>query len=512
MNKYLLVLVAGLLALPLCGCDSDVKTELKTPTYKTGLPEKEIRNSAFKNAFPDQYASFKRNDESEVMTVYKGSIPFMKNDNVNPLPEGYKYAQPYLKNLWLAYPFMYEYREARGHTYAVKDFTHIDRINRYAEKGGLPATCWNCKTAKMMEWVGQYGDEFWAKDVNEFRDKIDPDDNTIGCANCHNPPDMALRLYSEPLKDWLKRSGRKVEDISRNEMRSLVCAQCHVEYYFTDPGQGVSKKPVFPWDNGYGPEEIYQYYKGHGDTKTPGFEGQFADWTHPASKTPMIKMQHPEYETWIDGTHGAAGVACADCHMPYQRENGKKMSSHWWTSPLKDKEMRACRQCHSDKTPEFLRERVLYTQDKTFKRLLTAQEDSVRAHEAVRLADAYQGQKSADYDKLMIEARDMIRKGQLFWDYVSAENSIGFHNPSKALDTLFASSEYSRKAVDLAMQATNAGIAPDIEGDITKIVPPILTMSRKLQQDPEFLKTHPWLSLLKPLPPAELVWDGVKHK
>jgi len=511
MNKYLCMLIAGLLVLPLYGCDSDVKTTLKTPAYKTGLAEKEIRNSAFKNAFPSQYAAFLRNNESEVMTTYKGSVPFMKNDNVHPLPEGYKYTQPYLKNLWLAYPFMYEYREARGHTYAVKDFTHIDRINRYAEKGGLPATCWNCKTAKMLEWVGEFGDKFWAMDVNDFRDKIDVDDNTIGCANCHNPTDMSLRLYSEPLKDWLKRSGRKIEDVSRNEMRSLVCAQCHVEYYFTEPNKGASKKPVFPWDKGFGPEDMYQYYKGHGDGNVPGFEGQFYDWIHPASKTPMIKMQHPEYETWIGGPHGAAGVSCADCHMPYQREGGKKMSSHWWTSPLKDAELRACRQCHSDKTPEFLRSRVLYTQEKTFNRLLTAQEDSVRAHEAVRLADAWQGSKHPDYDKLMIQARDMVRKGQLFWDYVSAENSVGFHNPALALDTLFGSSDASNKAVKLAILATNYGIAPNLEGDITKIVPPILTMSRKLQQDPEYLKSHPWLNLLKPFPKADQVWEGVKR-
>jgi len=511
MNKLLPLVVAGLLFLPLVGCEGDVSTELKTPTYKTGLPADEIRNSAFKAQFPEQYATYERNNESEVMTVYKGSVPFMKNDNVHPLPEGYKFAQPYLKNLWLGYPFMYEYREARGHTLAVKDFVHIDRINRYAEKGGLPATCWNCKTAKMTEWVGKYGDEFWSKDVNEFRTEMDVDDNTIGCAQCHNSQTMELQLYSVPLKDWLTRSGRTIEDIPRNEMRALVCAQCHVEYYFTDPKQGANKKPVFPWDNGYGPENMYQYYKTHGDGQTPGFEGQFADWTHPASKTPMIKMQHPEYETWIDGTHGAAGVTCADCHMPYQRMNGKKMSSHWWTSPLKDTEMRACRQCHSDKTPEYLKERVLYTQEKTFTNLLAAQNESVRAHEAVRLADGYEGERAPNYDELMVQARDMIRKGQLFWDYVSAENSIGFHNPSKALNTLYVSSESSRKAVDLAMQATNYGIAKGLEGDIEQIVPPILTMSRKLQQDPEYLQTHPWLKLLKPLPQADLVWDGTKR-
>ena len=194
--------------------------------------------------------------------------------------------------------------------------------------------------------------------------------------------------------------------------------------------------------------------------------------------------------------------------MPYQRVEGKKMSSHWWTSPLKDPELRACRQCHADKTPEYLRSRVEYTQDKTYRQLLKAQEDSVRAHEAVRLALEWRGDKPADYDRLIIKAKENVRKGQMFWDYVSAENSVGFHNPAKALDTLTSSMTYSRNAISYAMQATNYGIGPKLEGDIKQIVPPILKMSRKLQQDPEYLKTNPWFAYLKPLPEAEQVWDG----
>lgn len=68
------------------------------------------------------------------------------------------------------------------------------------------------------------------------------------------------------------------------------------------------------------------------------------------------------------------------------------MSSHWWTSPLRDPELRACRQCHADKTAAYLRGRIEYTQDKTYKQLLVAQEYSVRAHEAVRLALEYTGE------------------------------------------------------------------------------------------------------------------------
>ncbi len=487
------------------GC-SDTSTELETPKFKSGLSSDEIDNSAFEKPFPAQYASFEKNAEASIMTVYKGSVHYRKNDDFSPLPKGYKYAQPYLKNLWLGYPFSYEYNEARGHTYAIDDLVNIDRINRFSEKGGLPATCWNCKTPKMIEWVEEKGDKFWSGDANEYRDKLDARDHTIGCANCHNPENMELRLYSEPLKDWLKRSGRDIENISRNEMRSLVCAQCHVEYYFQNKDNGPAAKPVFPWDNGYGPEDMYQYYKSHGPQN-----GEFVDWTHAASKTPMIKMQHPEYETWIDGPHGAAGVSCADCHMAYERVDGKKVSSHWWTAPLKDPQMTACRQCHSDKTAEYLKERVVYTQEKTFSQLLKAQEVSVKAHEAVRLAADYAGERSANYDALMLEARDMVRKGQLFWDYVSAENSVGFHNPAKALNTLMSSMEYSQKAIDLATEATNYGINAAIAGDIKTIVPPIKELSRKLQQDAEFLQQNPWTKLLPVLPEADMVWDGQKR-
>ena len=157
------------LSLVLAGGCNDVSTDLKAPTYNTSIKQDSTRISDFQKDFPLQYASYMKNNESQVMTEYKGSVNFRKNDDVNPLPKGWKHAQPYLKNLWLGYPFMYEYNEARGHTYAIKDFLEIDRINRYAEKGGLPATCWNCKTPKMMNWVDEYGDKFWSKDVNIFR-------------------------------------------------------------------------------------------------------------------------------------------------------------------------------------------------------------------------------------------------------------------------------------------------------------------------------------------------------
>jgi nitrite reductase (cytochrome c-552) len=503
--------VCGVLLVAI-GC-SEVKEPL-TRVYKTSLAKSELRNSAFGKEFPQEYATYQRNDESEIMTEYKGSVPFRKNDNVNPLPKGYKHAQPYLKNLWLGYPFSFEYNEARGHTYGVRDILEIDRINRYDMAAGLPATCWNCKTPKIPAWVEEFGDDkFWSMNFNLFRtaERIDPKEHTIGCANCHNPETMELVITSFPLDEALKRAGKDWRQAGRNEMRTLVCAQCHVEYYFQEPKYGAARKPVLPWDKGLDPDQIYEYYKGHGAVTAKGFEDNFADWTHPVSKTPMIKVQHPEYETWYDGPHGAAGVSCADCHMPYTRMDGKKkVSSHQWTSPLKTPQGidNACRQCHADKSAEYLRERVVYTQKKTFANLLAAQEMSVKAHEAVRLAAEWSGVKNAVYDDLMIRAREMVRQGQFFWDFLSAENSVGFHNPAKALDTAQKSLEYSQMAVNYAMQATNYGIGARLEGDIKALVPPLLEWSRALQMEQKNLDAHVWTRYLTLLPKAELVWKG----
>lgn len=483
--------------------------EPKTPSYKTGLARDEIRNSAFKERFPLQYETFLANNDDTEMTEYAGSVPHEKH-RCGDLPKGYKYCQPYLKNLWMGYPFSFEYNRARGHTYALYDVLHIDRINRYGEEAGLPATCYNCKTARIPGWVEEYGDAFWAKNFNLFREELDLDDNTIGCATCHEPQTMDLRITSFPLDEALKRMGKDWREASRNEMRALVCAQCHVEYYFQDKEVGVPYKPTFPWDLGRNPENVYEYYKDKGSTKRKGFEENFVDWTHAVSDTPMIKVQHPEFETWYDGPHGAAGVSCSDCHMPYRRMDGKKkISSHHWTSPLKSPESisRTCGQCHSDKTPEYLKGRVIYTQERTWEQLMKAQELSVKAHEAVRLAREYEGEKPENHETLLIAAQERIRKGQMFWDWVSAENSAGFHNPAKALETLARSQQYSQEAVNYAMQATGYAIAPKLEGDIREVVPPILEHSRKLQQSREHLASHPWLGYLPLLPEADPVWD-----
>ncbi|MFN3332065.1 MAG: ammonia-forming cytochrome c nitrite reductase subunit c552, partial [Caldilinea sp.] len=123
------------------------------------------------------------------------------------------------------------------------------------------------------------------------------------CADCHDPDTMALRITRPALINALEKRGIDVTQASRQEMRSYVCAQCHVEYYFA----GEGKELVFPWEKGLNIDDIERYYNEYG----------FKDWTHKETGAPMLKMQHPEFELFTTGLHYQSGVACADCHMPY---------------------------------------------------------------------------------------------------------------------------------------------------------------------------------------------------
>ena len=131
----------------------------------------------------------------------------------------------------------------------------------------------------------------------------------------------------------MAKRGIDVAQATRQEMRTYVCAQCHVEYYFA----GDDKVLTFPWEKGLTIDDIEAYYT----------EVGFKDWDHAETNAPMLKMQHPEFEMYSQGLHAASGVACADCHMPYVREGGVKVSDHWIRSPLTNIED-ACQTCHRD--------------------------------------------------------------------------------------------------------------------------------------------------------------------
>jgi nitrite reductase (cytochrome c-552) len=262
--------------------------------------------------------------------------------------------------------------------------------------------------------------------------------NSIGCANCHEAGTMRLIVTNPALETALKAQGKDWQTFTRQEMRSLVCANCHVEYYFV----GKEKLLTFPWAKGTRIDQVWDYYQ------TTLYDGKtFSDWTYPETNTPMLKAQHPDYEMFTAGsTHFNAGVACADCHMPYVREGAAKYSNHDVHSPLLNPEA-ACGQCHTD--VKYVTNRVADIQDQVYKTKLSAEDAIIDAVTAIKAATANPKSDPA----LLDEARLMHRKAQFYWDFVSAENSMGFHNPEYVLKMLSESTDLARQAQMKAAQA-----------------------------------------------------------
>ena len=62
-----------------------------------------------------------------------------------------------------------------------------------------------------------------------------------------------------------------------------------------------------------------------------------------------------------------------------------------------------------------------------------------------------------DADKLA-EARLLHRSAQLRWDFIAAENSMGFHNPEETLRILADATNLARQAQLKAFQAAPSAV------------------------------------------------------
>jgi nitrite reductase (cytochrome c-552) len=422
-GAYLFLLAFVLIV---AGCSSTGEKLTADATKTTGLSKDEISNEAFKDLFPLQYNSYQKNKADTEDTKYSGSIKRSKYDADK---------EPYLPILFNGYGFATEYNEDRGHIYANEDIRSVKRINDKSI-----GSCLTCKSTAVPQMIAEMGDGYWGGNFNsEIWPKAEEMGHSpIGCSDCHDPETMDLRITRPSFTKAMEAQGIDISKPTRNEMRTYVCAQCHVEYHFAASNSEVT----FPWNNGFKAEDMYKYYET--TAKETGFG---KDFVHNVSGTPIIKAQHPEFETHMEGPHGKAGVSCADCHMPYERsDDKKKISSHWWTSPLKTMDT-SCGQCHSDRDIEKLKERVMDIQDTSMAALHKAEDISIEAHYYVNKMVV----SGVSEDKVK-KAQEHVRKGQWFWDIVAAENSVGFHNPQGTMDSLKTSVEESNEAIRIATE------------------------------------------------------------
>lgn len=362
--------------------------------------------------YPDQYATLLQTAENDQRTEYGGSYPFSHLED-----------DPRLLTLFAGYGFSIEYNDDRGHWNALTDVESTARLT-----ASTPGTCYSCKSSNNPSLWDEMG--MAAYDATLFSELGESIEHPIGCANCHDAKTLRLVVTNPAFETALEAQGLDWRTFSRQEMRTVVCGNCHVEYYFA----GTGKYLTFPQAAGRDVDDIAAYYREIG----------FTDWTHPESGTAMIKMQHPEFEMYTnDSVHYKAGVACADCHMPYVTGGAMKYSTHDVKSPLLDPEP-ACGACHKD--VDLVVERVGIIQDRVNVTLLATEDALVAAINEIEAA-ALAGGDAA----LLAEARTLHREAQLRWDFVAAENSMGFHNPDEVLRIL-------AKATDLARQAQLAAV------------------------------------------------------
>ncbi len=385
--------------------------------------------------FPLQYDGYLRSVD-QVRTKYGGSeaLPRAPSDSDPRTVVSQERIEedPRLKTMWAGYPFSVDFRKKRGHAYMLEDQTFTQRVQEFKQ----PGTCIHCHASVYVPYREAGGGDlikgFEHYNQMPYMEARPHFTHPIACIDCHDPETMALRVtrpgFLEGIKALKASEGVKDYDVNtmatRQEMRSFVCGQCHVEYYF----KGPEKRLTYPWARGLKVEDIADYYD----------EAGFKDWVHADTGTPQLKAQHPEFEMWNQGIHARSGVACADCHMPYTRVGALKISDHHVRSPLLNIN-NACQTCHKWPEEEILA-RAEAIQDRTV-RLRNIALDALMA----LIADIKAAKDSLVPDADLKAARDAQRRGQFYVDFVESENSNGFHAPQESARILGEAIDLFRK-------------------------------------------------------------------
>ncbi|MFV0418031.1 MAG: ammonia-forming cytochrome c nitrite reductase [Dysgonomonas sp.] len=348
-----------------------------------------------------------------------------KSKHLGNMAEDVLETRPEMVVLWAGYAFSRDYSAPRGHMHAIEDVRNTLRTGTPENGEGdmQPGTCWTCKSPDVPRLMHEKGiEEYYKAKWSDWGAEVV---NPIGCADCHDPVTMNLTITRPALIEAFQRQGKDITQATPQEMRSLVCAQCHVEYYFTKD----SKYLTFPWDGGMTVEAMEEYYD----------NAQFSDWTHALSKAPMLKAQHPDYEIFLMGPHSQRGLSCADCHMPYMSEGGIKYSNHQVMSPLKNIS-NTCQTCHRD-SEENLRNYVYQYQDKALEIRDRIEKELSKAHIMAKTA----WEKGAS-EQEMATTLKLLRQAQWRWDFAVASHGASFHAPVETQRILAHSLDRSMQA------------------------------------------------------------------
>lgn len=231
--------------------------------------------------WPRQYKGYLRTID-QTCTRHGGSdaIPPQKFD-----------ADPWLKTMWAGYAFSLDYRERRGHAYMLADQKSTERVKQRPQFG----VCLQCHASVIPAYR-----ELGGGDMRSGFEKLNAMPYHEAChvtgvggkeliqhpnsyVDYHDFATMALRVTRPAFIEGiaaLKRSQGVADydvhrDATRQNMRTFVCAQCHVQYYF----KGTGKTVTYPRSKGTRIEEIEAHYDEIG----------FSDWTHGITGAKALK-------------------------------------------------------------------------------------------------------------------------------------------------------------------------------------------------------------------------------
>jgi nitrite reductase (cytochrome c-552) len=435
------------------------KAELRTPYVRVvEVGEDDTDPAKWGKNWPAQYDGYRRT-ALPTQTRYGGHA------GSEALPQEKLERDPWLKRMFLGYAFAIDYRDRRGHAHMLEDQEHTKRLSK-PQSG----SCLHCHASVMPLYRALGGgDAFKGLDASfkltyqDMNQRLHDSGHAhpVSCVDCHDPASMSLRISRPAFIRGIQafaasdapapafssvalwRQGKRDVpydpnvDATRNEKRSFVCGQCHVEYYCS------SKMPLtLPWARGLGADSIEAFWDG---TRFP--DGNvFYDYEHQETGAHILKAQHPEFELWSQGIHARSGVSCADCHMPYMREGATKISDHWVRSPLLNVN-RACQTCHRVDEHELLA-RVDVIQDRNHELLGRGGAAIVDLIEAIAKAKGA-GAAAAD----LAAAQALQRRAQWRLDFIAAENSMGFHAPQEAARVLGEAIDFARQGQVAVLKA-----------------------------------------------------------
>jgi nitrite reductase (cytochrome c-552) len=452
MFRALVFLTVGIVSLILLyGCPPP-KTE---PVRPVKIADGDIDPANWGKAYPMHYDLWKKTEEP----TEAGKSKYKRGFDADRIVYDKLSEFPFMALLFNGWGFGIEYNEPRGHAFMV-----IDQLDIAAGRVKAGGVCLTCKSPYATRLEKEMGPDYYKMPFKDVHARIPEQFQKLGvaCIDCHNNKDMSLAISRGfVLNTALKDMKVEPEKLTRQEMRSIVCAQCHVTYNIIKDQEMKSVGIYFPWQGStmgnISIENIIKKLRS---------DPSVLEWKQTVTGFKMPFIRHPEYELFTyNSVHYKAGAACADCHMPYTKIGAYKVSNHRVTSPLKT-DLRACVQCHSE-SADWLRSQVEAIQDRTVSLMLRAGYATATVAKLFEKAHALQTSGKTIDKPLYDKARDYYDEAFLRLNFVGAENSVGFHNPAEALRVLGDSLAFAGKAEGLLRQAlAKAGADVPVKVDL----------------------------------------------